>query len=154
MDFDILNDIYKELKDSRSDTKKLTQEIAELKAKVNDPKPVKVDDLKMARGILSVLQPAFKGVESQLNHFSELASSIPKSVQVINKKVFALSTNTTVWLTIVVLSVLTTYFITPKIAQYRLEQQEIKISNLQFEVDYFRERNKNTAKSFDEKYGK
>lgn len=80
------------------------------------------------------------------------AAKIPQSVTVTNRKEYGINLSTKVWLSVVILSIIATYFITPEIAQYRLEQQEIKINNQQFEINYFRERNEKTATAFDKKY--
>lgn len=81
-------------------------------------------------------------------------AKIPQSVTIINRKEYGINLSTKVWLSVVVLCVLATYFVTPEIAQHRLEQQEIKINNQQFEINYFRERNDKTATAFDKKYPK
>lgn len=92
--------------------------------------------------------------ETAANRIEGAAAKIPASVTIVNREEHGITRSAKVWLSVVLICILATYLVTPEIAQHRLEQQEIKINNQQFELNYLRDKNPKSAAAFDEKYSK
>lgn len=144
---ELLRDILTEVKSQRAIIETLTKEVSTLKAQVNNPKPINLDSQNVAKHLMPHIDSSLQDIKTKTQELTQVVNKIPKEVN--SRKIHGINANTMTWLSIVFLSLLSGFWIAPKVvqdAEYKITKFQLELREQQ--IQEFRNKNPKSADKY------
>lgn len=144
---ELLRDILTEVKSQRAIIETLTKEVSALKAQVNNPKPINLDSQNVAKHLMPHIDTSLQSIKTKTQELTQVVNQIPKEIN--SRKIHGITANTMTWLSIVFFSLLSGFWIAPKVVQ----DAECRVTRFQLErreqqIQEFRNKNPKSADKY------